>query len=176
MTCDLRVSVGDQAALVAGAWTYSPELTPSIRGVSAAGTVVTVNGMGFTDDATVSVGHAPCGVTKRREDYIECSLVAPHEGVVEVTVSGKGNAVPMYPNANLLLHPTPPPHIPVETISAFTSTLCKQSTLSTDCPVGWSCCPVRGLAAGVGRCAATCTRGSFLSKALQAALTPAPPR
>lgn len=175
VACDLHLTTaGDQRTIFPQAWTYAQELTPSIRGVSAAGLVVTVNGAGFTGgDAVVTVDGLPCATSVVREDYLTCALSADTEGVVAVSIAGKGNAVPMFLNAALLMRPTPPPHIPVETMSAFTSTLCRATTLSTDCPAGWSCCPMRELQAPYGRCAATCAQGSFLSRTTQA-VTPGP--
>lgn len=174
--CDLHLKSPDgQTSIFPAAWSYEESLTPTIRSVSFMGADITVNGAGFTDPSTVTVGGALCAVKTVREDFLLCTLAVETWGRVEVTVEGKGLAVPVHPAADLLTPPKPPPHIPVETFSAFTSTLCRQATLSTDCPSGWACCPVSGLAAGVGRCMAACMSGSFLSRTLQQEIYTTPP-
>ena len=92
------------------------------------------------------------------------------EGKVEVFVFEKGFALPIHPGANVVTRPTVPPRVvgvgDLKPFSAFTSTMCREELVSTDCPPGWACCGIQELEEGFGRCAVTCaiSPGTFLSR------------
>merc|ERR1719181_1711101 len=182
--CDLTVEAAGQTVIYRDAWEFVRDLTPTVRSTELdADSVLTVNGDGLVGATSITVAGIKCTTRIVRDDYLKCELPkdGPKEGKVEVFVFEKGFALPVHPGANIITLPTVPPRVvgvgDLKPFSAFTSTMCREELVASDCPPGWACCGIKELEKGFGRCAVTCTisPGTFLSRRSLLPVTTAPP-